>query len=613
MLYLIGLLVPYLFPKILDTYKNIGNAYFKLKEYVLALEYFKKSLEINTELKDQLGIATTYNEIAKIYNALNNYSQAKVYAEKSLDIARKTGALLEKKNAFEQISIAYEGLHDYRKALEFHKYFLNAKDSILNIEKIKELESIEKQYQVANKQLQIEKLESENELKTVKLEKMRIRFILILILSTTFIVFIISLLLTRQKLKKKNTTIYEQNEEISAQKDELEKHRNHLEKLVQERTKDLELAKQRAEESDKLKSSFLANMSHEIRTPMNAIVGFSNLIVENNLNTKAKTNYKHEIVSNCFSLLNLIDNILDLAKIETQQIHFNQKSFDLNELMNDLYYSFIEIADSKKINFLVRKDSQTTVTLKTDTYRLKQILSNLIDNAIKFTEEGFIEVSYSVHNEYITFEVKDTGIGMNQNQLDKLFTRFSKFEKEKQKLYRGAGLGLAICKQLVELLGGKIWVESKLDKGSTFYVRLPAVEQIKDKQPESNNSKPTLDWKNKTILIAEDNPSNLYFFKMLLSETNINIDHAKNGHEVVKKTKKDAPDLILMDIKMPEMDGLEATRLIRKNNPNIPIIAQTAFSMENDEKLSLEAGCNAYITKPIQKHQLFSLLSKFLS
>lgn len=596
-----------------NTYKNIGNAYYKLGEYPLALDYFFSSLKIDKQLKDRLGIAASYAEIAKLYNALKNYSQAKTYALKALEISEETGGLPDKKNALEQLAIAAEGLMDFEQALAYHKLFLNAKDSIFNIEKMKELESLESKYQLENKQLEIEKLESENELKTVKLEKMRIRIILILIVTIAFIIFIIALLIIRQKLKKKNITIFEQNEEITAQKDELERHRNQLENLVNERTKDLELAKQRAEESDQLKSSFLANMSHEIRTPMNAIVGFSNLLVENDIDDETKLNYKHEISGNCFTLLSLVDNILDLAKIETKQIHFNIKAFGLKDLLDDLYYSFIEIAESKKISLQFQEIEDNDVILNTDNYRLKQILSNLLDNAIKFTEEGFVELSYTIYKENITFAVKDTGIGMNQKQVSNLFNQFSKFEKDKQKLYRGAGLGLAISNQLTTLLGGKIRVESEPEKGSTFFVMLPAVKNATEKKSAKVTTSSRRNWKDKTILIAEDDTSNFYYFKMLFSETNMKVIHAQNGKEAIQKTKENAPDLILMDLKMPEMDGLKAVKAIRKNNSEIPIIAQTAFSMENDEQESLNAGCNAYITKPIQKHQLFRLIDKFLS
>jgi len=604
------------------AYKNIALSYIKSKDYNQALNYLNQSLVIDIELGDKLGISTTLTQLARVHNSQQKYNQAKDYATKSLAIAKETGAIREKKDAYQQLSVACEGLAEYQKALDYHKKYLQAKDSIFSIEKIKELESAKKKYQLEKKQLQIENLENQNQLKTVKLEKLRIRLILFSIVILLFIAFVVHLLVVRKKLKRKNITIFEQNEEITAQKDELEKHRTDLENLVNERTIDLELAKQRAEESDKLKSSFLANMSHEIRTPMNAIIGFSNLLVQDNMDKNTKENYKHEITSNCLSLLNLVENILDLAKIQTNQIVIHRKEFNLNDLLDDIYYSFTEIAHNKKLN-LIFKPNQENITLKTDPFRLKQVLTNLIDNAIKFTEEGFVKVGYTQENDDIIFYVKDTGIGMTEKQLRQLFTRFSKFEKQKQKLYGGAGLGLAICKHITNLLEGDIWAESTPENrkqgkqgqgGSIFYLQIPAFidKRLKEKA-ETENKYYQKNWNDKTILIAEDDPSNFYYFQMLLSETKMTIQHAKTGNEAVQKAKDLKPDVILMDIKMPQMDGLKATQIIKKEFPNIPIIAQTAFSMENDEESSLQAGCDAYISKPIQKHQLFNLLNRFLS
>lgn len=598
-----------------QCFKNIGMAYTDLKKYHLAINYFKKSLEIDEKLEDRIGQAFALTNIAKVYNRNHSYLLARDFAEKSLNIAKATGSNFEKKDAYEQLSEAYEGIGNYKQALEYHKLFLEAKDKLFSIEKTKELESIESKYQAANKQLQIANLENDNKIKLVLLEKMKIRQLFSLALILIFTTFIIELLLIRKKLKKKNLTISEQNEEIMAQKDELEKHRNHLEKLVKERTRDLELAKVKAEESDRLKSSFLANMSHEIRTPMNAIMGFSNLLVEDQPDAELRKNLSNEISKNGFSLLNLIDNILDLAKIETNQLKIDLTHFNLHELLNEIYYTYYELIKNNELKFILKLKKQFDVILYSDPIRIKQIFKNLIENAIKFTEKGLIEIGYSFREEKLSLYVKDTGIGMDEKQLQLIFARFSKIENNKQKLYRGAGLGLSICKQMTELLGGEIAVESELDKGSTFYINIPA-KDFKQIETDINGTSffsLKYNWVNKTILIAEDDESNFHYLKKLFSETKINIIQAKTGIEAIEKFKENKIDLILMDIKMPKMDGLEATREIKKINPNIPIIAQTAFAMENDKESSIKAGCSAYVQKPIHKHSFFNLIQKFLT
>ena len=424
------------------------------------------------------------------------------------------------------------------------------------------------------------------------------------------------------KLKKAEKEILQKNEEILSQKEEIENHRNHLENIVKERTHDLEIAKEKAEESDRLKSAFLANMSHEIRTPMNAIIGFTSLLNDRDLVETDKQELISHIVHNSDTLLHLIDDILDIAKIEAGQLDINKKNYKLNKQLYELLETFSEKKKTlvnKSIEFKLKIGvDNIDFTVYSDPLRIHQIFTNLIDNALKFTEKGFIEFGYTLNedlkNPSIVFYVKDTGIGLSSNQQKTIFSRFTKIENNKKKLYRGAGLGLAICKNITNLLDGEIWIESEINKGSIFYFTIPYIKISNQKKTvtEQQNDDLNYRWSDKTILIAEDEESNYKYLELLFSKTNAKLIHALNGLEAIDLYQKNNIDLILMDIKMPDMDGLEATKRIRKIDQKITIIAQTAFAMKNDEKMSLEAGCNNYIAKPIKRQKLLELIKKYL-
>ncbi len=431
-------------------------------------------------------------------------------------------------------------------------------------------------------------------------------------------------------LEEQQTDLEIKQEEITAQRDaieqqnkELEKHRNKLNQLVKERTSELESAKVKAEESDRLKSAFLANMSHEIRTPMNAIIGFSNLLSDPELTEENREELTTHIEHNSNTLLHLIDDIIDISKIEASQLEIHKQECNINQLLGELIETYTEkkrtlYKNNIKLKLLLGVKSNDFIIF-TDTIRVQQLFINLIDNALKFTEEGYIEFGYTIEkntkNPNIIFFVKDTGIGLSKEQQNIIFRRFTKLENDRKKLYRGAGLGLAICKNIVELLDGEIWVDSELNKGATFYFSIPLIEV---KQISKNIKKQdiieNISWKGKTMLIAEDEDSNFYLLEIILHKTKINIIRAKTGTEVLNifQSNKNI-DLILMDIKMPETDGLEATKQIRKIDSNIPIIAQTAFAMSNDEKTSIKNGCNDYIPKPIKKSDLIQILNKYLA
>ncbi len=381
---------------------------------------------------------------------------------------------------------------------------------------------------------------------------------------------------------------------------------------------ELKKARDRAQVSDRLKTSFLANMSHEIRTPMNGILGFTNLLRDPDLTGEQKDLYLKHIDNSSNQLLHIIDDIIDISKIESGQLKITNRPVRINAILDEVYSSFFhrirgDAKGQKKVAFNLKKGEKShDFTIVTDDYRLRQIINNILDNAIKFTKEGQIIFGYTTrNNRYIEFYVCDTGVGIPAGKTDIIFDRFGQVSNKKLYQPSGTGLGLPISKSLVNLMGGEMWVDSTEGKGSTFFFTLPlvieaAVEELQD--PISNK---TYNWSNKRILVAEDEELNWLFIKEMLRKTGAEILRAKDGKEVLVIAKKLVLDVILMDIKMPEMNGIEATRQIRTFNREIPIIAQTAYVMAEEKEESMQAGCNHFVTKPLDRTIVMELIDSY--
>lgn len=380
-------------------------------------------------------------------------------------------------------------------------------------------------------------------------------------------------------------------------------------------------AKEQAEQADKLKSAFLANMSHEIRTPMNAIIGFSQLLTLPNLPNDKRKQYIEIISNKGNSLVKLINDIIDASKVEAGQLTVVFAPCNINYLLNNLQLFYKkervfqkrEAVDIK----LVIPSGTDFLELVTDEGRLEQVLTNLIGNALKYTERGSIEFGYTIDKKIVTFFVKDTGVGIDPKMQTLIFERFRQVEDNSGKKFGGTGLGLSISKGIVNLLGGSIWVESELNAGTTFYFTLPYKSHHKTNANHENQAieekEHFPDWRDKVILVAEDEEANYIYINEILGFTGATILWAKDGAQavdLVNNIKK--IDLILMDIKMPVMNGYAATMEIRHINPKLPIIAQTAYAFTEDRQKAEAAGCNDYLTKPINSKELYSILEKYI-
>lgn len=382
--------------------------------------------------------------------------------------------------------------------------------------------------------------------------------------------------------------------------------------------KSLKKAKIKAEESDRLKSAFLANMSHEIRTPMNGILGFTNLLEEPNLTGEEQKEYIKIIRKSGDRMLSTINDIIDISKVEAGLVELSYKEINIHEEIKGQYKFFKPEAEKKNIKLILNNSlPDSTQVLISDLQKLNSILTNLIKNAIKYTKDGTIEIGISKKNKNLEFYVKDTGIGIPKNRQKAVFNRFIQADIADKRALQGSGLGLAIVKAYVKLLGGKIWLTSEEGVGSIFYFTLPLenskIKNLSNKEPNTIEKQLKAP-KNLNILIAEDDEVSFKYLSLAIKDMAKEINHAKNGIEAIEICKKKPDlDLILMDIKMPILNGFEATKKIREFNKDIKIIAQTAFALDEDKKKSLEIGCNDYISKPINRDKLKEVLIKWVN
>jgi PAS domain S-box-containing protein len=395
------------------------------------------------------------------------------------------------------------------------------------------------------------------------------------------------------------------NKELGFQNNEKEK-----------RALELVNAKEKAEESDRLKTAFLANMSHEIRTPMNGILGFSELLKTPNLSGEEQQDYIRIIEKSGHRMLNTINDIISISKIESGLMGLDIGESNINDQIEYIYTFFRPEVESKGLTF--RKQNSLPfdkVVLKTDREKIFAILTNLVKNAIKFTETGSIDIGYTLKGEFLEFYVKDTGVGIDKEKQVAIFERFIQADNSDSRAYEGSGLGLSISKAFVEMLGGKLWVDSEKGKGSVFYFAIPYKLNEQEKngiEIELPVESANVQRENLKILIVEDDETSDLLLSIRLKGISREILHAKNGVEAINICKKNNDiDLIMMDIKMPLMDGHEAARIIRTFNNDIIIIAQTAHAFEGDKEKAIASGCDECLSKPLVIKEVISLIQHY--
>jgi PAS domain S-box-containing protein len=376
-------------------------------------------------------------------------------------------------------------------------------------------------------------------------------------------------------------------------------------------------AKIEAETSNKLKDSFLANISHEIRTPLNSVVGFANLLLPEGVSKEAKEEYIEQINYNSEKLLQIIGDIIDLSRLESSQIEISYEEASLSEIINEVIKETRQVIkrNEKPIILTVKNQFEDNVDLIfTDRTWLKRVLNHLLDNAVKFTLEGSVELSYCKENDNVLFKVKDTGIGIKRENLGRIFEEFKQEIDGHQRPFEGLGVGLTLAKEVINRMGGKIFVQSEKGMGSEFSFIIPYRPAGSTKYKSRTLQKITpVDWSSKKCLLVDDNKDVLIYLNRILLDTGISVLTARSGMEAIELIRNTPDiDVLVLDMQLPEMNGIEATKEIRKVRKDLPIIAQTAFIFEDDKDIILEAGCDACLIKPIRKEHLLTAISGFI-
>ncbi len=592
---------------------NIGSLHMRKKDYNKAMGFFKQSLKIRESIGDKIGLAKTLINISKSYIHNGKYQEALLAIERSRKIAVELESKAIEKDVLFTLSDLYYAKNDLKAALKYYKLMTAVKDSIFNKEINEKTARLKVVYATEKKESENEILRKNNQIQSLNLRQQKMMSYFLLIIA--FLVLIVSFFLyIRYRNRLKINRILQQKN------DRIEKYSKKLEENAQE----LVNAKNEADYANMAKSRFLANMSHEIRTPLNAIVGFADLLNIQIKDSKQRS-FLQSIQSSGKILLTLINDILDLSKIEAGKMDILYTAVNLKNIFEEINQIFSLKMSQKDVKFIMSINSNVPKSLLLSEMRIRQVLFNLIGNAVKFTETGYIKLSAKAENFNsgktlldLKITVEDTGIGIDKEFQEKIFESFMQTEGQDFKKYGGSGLGLTISRRLVKMMSGKISLVSDLGNGSTFTILLKnvAVASIMSDDLSSDMffNFEKISFKKAKLLIVDDSETNRNLIKEIFIESDIEVFEAENGEKAISETIKHNPDIILMDIRMPVMDGIEATKRIKekKETSKIPVVALSASVLKNEEERIGEAGFDSFIVKPTQISVIFKELIRFL-
>lgn len=573
-----------------SQFNNIADLYNEVGKIELAIDYAKQCIALSQDQQHDGALANCYHELGRGYFYLGHFEKASKNTNISNELAMKFNYKLLLNNNLALMSLIHAGQNKPQQALAKFRAYRNEQQKIYNDILNDELATFESEQLVQ----QVEQLQQAKELQAVQNSKNQ--------LNRNFTVVAVALILLILFL------LYRRNKEVRTKK--------LLARQVKERTEELELTSKELQEANKIKSQFLANMSHEIRTPLTAVIGLSESIINDEVATYKIKDDVNVIHTNSLHLLQLVNDILDISKIEAEKLELDVKCQNIDVIINDLTNMFAEQARVKGLQFIVVNQLSPGFLINIDALRLNQILINFCSNAIKFTSVGEVKLEIKVVQDKLIFAVSDTGIGMNKGQIKKIFDSFVQGDSSISRRFGGTGLGLFLSGQLATIMNGKIEVESALNQGSCFTFSCPfsaAINQLPTTHELSIEESILDNTLTGTILLAEDHPDNRRLILRLLVRMGLNVITAINGRQAIEKYNQFKPDAILMDIQMPDIDGIEAFKEIRKQGSMVPVIALTANAMSHEIEGYLSLGFDSHLKKPIDRKQFVATLNKYFA